>query len=167
MLYFAYGSNMSLPRLLARISGVKQIGRASLYEHQFRFHKCGKDGSAKADALYTGHKRDCVHGVLYHLAETDKALLDQIEDAGVGYEAKPVDVITPEGNTIGAYTYVALHIDRSLYPFDWYHQHVLNGALSASLPTEYIEFLEGLSYCPDHDQERVRKELAIYHSLAG
>lgn len=167
MLYFAYGSNMSKPRLLARLSGIEHVGRACLIAHQFRFHKCGKDGSAKADAFYTGRDGDQVHGVLYRLAKEDKARLDSIEDAGIGYEAKSVSVLTPEGGVVEAFTYAALHIDRSLFPFDWYHQHVLVGAQAASLPTDYIEFLEGLSYVPDPDQDRTRKELAIYTDFVG
>lgn len=165
MLYFAYGSNMSLPRLLARLPRVDSLGRASLSEHQFRYHKRGVDGSAKADALYTGRVEDRVHGVLYRLADGDRVLLDQIEDAGVGYEAKPVSVMIAGGNMVEAYTYVALHIDRSLRPFDWYYQHVLHGAQDAALPAEYVEYLEGLSYCDDPDKERTQQELAIYTQL--
>lgn len=37
--YFAYGSNMSEPRLKARVSSATKVGMATLKEYQLRFNK--------------------------------------------------------------------------------------------------------------------------------
>ncbi|WP_372836144.1 SufD family Fe-S cluster assembly protein, partial [Pontibacterium sp.] len=46
MYYFAYGSNMSLKRLQARVPSAMPLCSATLTRYQLRFHKSGKDLSA-------------------------------------------------------------------------------------------------------------------------
>jgi len=41
MKYFAYGSNMSLLRLRARVPSAERIGMFTLVEHALRFHTNG------------------------------------------------------------------------------------------------------------------------------
>lgn len=117
MMYFAYGSNMSLQRIKYRLPNSQFWGVAALPHFQLRFHKKGIDGSAKADALFTGRAEDQVLGALYQLSDSELAYLDSVEDCGVGYERKEVEVWV-EGEKYSAWTYCALHIDRSLKPFD-------------------------------------------------
>lgn len=162
MLYFAYGSNLSLPRFRSRLSNSEPLFTACLIEHQFRFHKCGRDGSAKADALFTGKPADMVYGLVYRISEADRPLLDEIEDEGVGYEAKPVVVTNPDCNKIEAFTYVALHIDKGMLPFDWYQYHVVYGAKAATFPLEYIQALECYPSSVDYDDVRARCERLVY-----
>ena len=50
MLYFAYGSNLSSARMAARVPSARVVARAQLPGHALRFHKVGRDGSAKCDA---------------------------------------------------------------------------------------------------------------------
>lgn len=163
MLYFAYGSNLSVPRLQARIPGAQFIGTGSLAQHQFRYHKKGKDGSAKADALFTGRDTDQIMGVIYRISPPDRPILSAIEDEGIGYELKPVLISGEGGAQVEAFTYVALHIDRSLLPFDWYHQHVLFGAKRAGFHEGYLEFLYSLQCQIDQDDLRRAKEQSIYN----
>ncbi|MFW1678517.1 gamma-glutamylcyclotransferase family protein [Pontibacter sp. JAM-7] len=162
MLYFAYGSNMSLPRLLARLPEVNFLGSAVLEQYQLRFHKKGTDGSAKGNALYTGHDTDYMYGVLYELAPHLKHRLDAIEDAGVGYETVPVTVRDQFGRKRRACTYVALQIDCSLQPFDWYLTHVLYGAQAAGLPQEYIEQIRAYPTVSDANDLRRAREQRLY-----
>lgn len=162
MLYFAYGSNMSQPRFFSRIPNATFHGWGALREHQLRFHKSGRDGSAKADAFYTGHYHDLTYGVLYSLSEDEKRQLDIVEDCGVGYEAKTVEVVSECGNLLPAFTYVALHIDRSMRPYHWYWQHVLQGAEDAGFPDEYISKIKRFRVEVDNDINRIERELAVY-----
>ena len=165
MLYFAYGSNMSQRRFFSRIPSATLHGWGVLREHQLRFHKSGRDGSAKADALYTGHYHDLTYGVLYNLSEEERRVLDIVEDCGVGYEAKAVEVVGECGNRLSAFTYVALHIDRSMRPYHWYWQHVLQGAEDAGFPEEYILEIRQFRFDVDNDANRVNKELGIYQGV--
>ena len=161
MLYFAYGSNMSLQRIQQRAPSTQFVGVAELSNFQLRFHKKGQDGSAKADALFTGNPDDSVYGALYQMPENELLLLDQIEDCGIGYERKEV-MVNVGDQWHSAWVYCALHIDRSLKPYTWYHRHVIVGAEQLSLPSEYIQHIKGVSCCLDSDIERATKESTIY-----
>ena len=163
MKYFAYGSNMSLARLRGRTPSAASLGRHELRGHALRFHKSGGDGSAKCDAFHTGRKEDAVLGVLFEIDPAEKAVLDAAEGLGHGYAEKTVSVVSVEGNTVGAITYVATRIDASLRPWSWYVNHVLVGAREASLPASYIDsMIKVAAPIEDPDRERDAMERAIH-----
>ena len=161
MLYFSYGSNMSLARLRSRAASARFHTIAALPAHRLRFHKTGRDGSAKCDAEHTGNTADQVTGVVYEIADADKPALDRHEGLGSGYEDKHVEVVTDTG-TITAFTYFATHVDDSLKPFHWYKQHVLIGARENHLPADYIARIEAVDSMDDPDAARQARELAIH-----
>lgn len=162
MLYFAYGSNMSIPRLTERLPSAQAVTCARLYKHRLKFHKRGQDGSGKCDIESTFNTQDVVHGVVYQIARPDKPALDSKEGLGSGYEEKNVTVISPNCEVLVASTYYATRIDVSLAPYDWYKEHVLRGAHEHSLPPEYIAGIEGIQSMPDSNKNRAEKELSIY-----
>ena len=84
MIYFAYGSNMSVARLSKRAPSAAPIETGLLYGHKLIFHKISKDGSGKCDAFETGNPVDCLHGVLYKIDPAHRHLLDEIEMSGYG-----------------------------------------------------------------------------------
>jgi hypothetical protein len=165
--YFAYGSNMSAARLQARVATARPAATCRLTGHLLRFHKVGRDGSAKCDALLTGRARDVVQGVLFEVAPAEVALLDKAEDLGRGYARRTVEVIDAKGGMVKAFTYYALQIDPSLRPFSWYKQHVLAGARAAGLSPIYTRALEAVESIRDPDAARERRELAIHGLGAG
>ncbi|MBU0944596.1 MAG: gamma-glutamylcyclotransferase [Proteobacteria bacterium] len=162
MKYFAYGSNMSQDRLKARVSSVRPIGVYMLNGHELKFHKIGRDGSAKCDASFTGSDKDVIEGVVFEIDPGEVAGLDLTEGVGKGYEKKLVIVTNTQGDTIEAFSYVATTIDDSLQPFTWYKTHVLIGARNAGLSAQYIFRIESLKAIKDLNQERERSELIIY-----
>ncbi len=160
--YFAYGSNMLLPRICARVESVRPIGPATLTGHRLLFHKVGQDGSAKCDAFYTGSGNDCIYGVLYEIPCSKKPLLDRAEGLGKGYDTKQVKVILKNGIVHDAYLYIATLIDESLKPFSWYKELVLHGALSNNLPKSYVsERIEKVEAMDDPDKTRSMKNLRL------
>ena len=160
ILYFAYGSNMSTRRLVARVPSARAISVAMLRGHRLAFHKIGKDGSAKCDVASTGDPNDVVHGVVYAIPCSEKSTLDKIEGLGYGYAEKEVVVLSESGEAFEAVTYYATNIDASLKPADWYLEHVLRGAREHGLPAEYIRKIEAIESIPD--TENYEKETAIY-----
>lgn len=162
MYYFAYGSNMSLKRLAARVPSARVVGNATLQGYQLRFHKRGADLSAKADAYFTGRPEDRLMGVLFAIDPIEKIHLDKAEGAGVGYECIDVALRLDRGVTQLAFAYVALHIDRGMKPYRWYKQHVLQGALDAGLPDDYVALIHDISAIDDPDIERHLYESRIY-----
>ncbi len=162
MLYFAYGSNMSIKRLRDRAPSSCFVSIATLYEHDLRFHKIGKDGSGKCDAQETNNLEHSVIGVVFEIAESEKSELDRKEGLGYGYEQKEVELTTPSGRIINASTYYATSIDPSLKPYHWYKHHVLTGAQENGLPGEYVERISIIESIADPKPERNQREMAIY-----
>ena len=162
--YFAYGSNMSRWRLEARVACTASPGIASLPGHRLAFHKAGRDGSAKCDAWRTDNPDDCVLGVLYRLDSNALATLDRIEGRGAGYERQSLMVTDSAGLVVTAETYLATRIDMALRPFSWYREHVLRGAMAASLPETYVAGIRSVPAEQDPDSQRHARELAIYNN---
>jgi gamma-glutamylcyclotransferase (GGCT)/AIG2-like uncharacterized protein YtfP len=163
MLYFSYGSNMSLRRLAARVPSAQVVCNARLDGHALKFHKkSNKDGSAKCDAAHTGQNEDIVIGVVFDIDPSHKAKLDACEGLGYGYETKTVSLLSDRGEKVEAFTYYATLIDAALQPFHWYKEHVLRGARENGLPGDYVMRIEEVVSIDDPDNDRHERELAIY-----
>jgi cation transport regulator ChaC len=162
MLYFAYGSNMSSKRLLARTPSAQYLSRGYLHEHRLAFHKVSRDGSAKCNAFYTGNKEDFVIGIIFKIAPHERSLLDEAEGLGNGYEIKQVQVHSESGQIFSSFTYYATHIENDLLPYHWYKQHVLIGAKEYNLPQEYIDVIAKTQAVEDQDTIRHGREMKIY-----
>ncbi len=162
---FAYGSNMSTRRLRARTPSAKALGVGRISGHRLAWHKLGQDGSAKCDIHETGRPEDCVWGVLYEIAHSERFLLDRAEGLGRGYEFKTVEVRTST-TIVTAGAYYATQIADSLLPYDWYHAFVLGGADEHGLPEDYRAGLRSISVDLDPDAERRRKNFELLNGLA-
>lgn len=163
ILYFAYGSNMATERVRARTASASPLGVASLSGHRLAFHKVSNgDGSGKCDAARTDDPADLVLGVIYSMPASALVVLDRVEGRGNGYERQRLLVRPVLGDPLEVEIYVATRIDPSLRPFDWYKEHVLRGAVAAGLPAEYVAMIRAVAAVRDPDQERRRRELAIY-----
>ena len=167
-LYFAYGSNMALERLKARIPSARLYHNARLPGHELKFHKKGADGSAKCDVVVSDTAHHAVHGVLFEFDLNEKPILDMFE--GPRYESHSVELMTDRDQVIEAFLYVVAnkiaHTDQQLKPFHWYKHHVLYGARQAALPQDYIARIAAVEAQQDQDLERTRRELSIYPELA-
>ena len=157
-LVFAYGSNMCRERMRNRVSSAVFVGVAVLQYHELLFNKRGVDGSAKANAFYTGNECDTIWGAVFKIDVQHKPTLDAHEFIGIGYDAVTANVQMSDGSSLSVWTYVALAtaIEDGLRPFTWYKGFVLRGARQHGLPTEYVRFLESFDSVPDPDVARRR-----------
>jgi hypothetical protein len=160
--YYAYGSNMCINRLQARISSCKVLAVGVLKEYALRFHKRSMDGSGKCNAFYTGNIADKVIGVIFLIVETEKPKLDRIEGLGNGYNEISVELETGIG-VIKACTYIAetSFIDDGLLPYTWYKDFVLEGARQHRLDGKYIAILESTQTWSDPDPKREARERSL------
>jgi hypothetical protein len=164
MKYFAYGSNMSILRLQARVPSAEKIAVVMLKNHQLRFNMIGIDGSGKCDCFMTNNSNDFVIGVLFEIDKEEKHILDNAESLGTGYFDKIVFVEDDNGNVFEALIYCALRFDGTLKPFSWYLHHVIFGAKKAKISSDYIAAIEAIKCIEDPNQARELKELAIYNN---
>jgi gamma-glutamylcyclotransferase len=144
MKIFCYGSNMSSERITERCSSSRFISRASVIGWKLLFNKRSKDGSGKANLVYTGDE-SLVWGVIFDITEDQKPILDKFEGLGWGYDELKLKVISDLGEEIECVCYIATdgkYLDNNLKPFDWYKEWCLKGAKQHNLPSEYILTIE-------------------------
>ena len=160
--YFAYGSNMSLSRIRARVPSANRLGTYSLTEHELCFHKHSEDGSGKCDAFFTGDQSHIVYGALFEIDKPGKQYLDEVEGVGFGYEIKSVIVYDDNGRHEEAYIYYATRISSGLKPYHWYLKHVLVGAIETGVPEHYLEALKQMESISDPEKAREMRELSLH-----
>ena len=136
-LYFAYGSNMSTKQLRERGLRPKRSFIAELRGHKLEFNKQGSDGSGKVNVERDGSSK--VLGVVFEITQSDLAELDRYEGAPAHYGRKTVTVVSEEGESCSAITYIALRKAEGLRPTAAYVRKIIEGAVEAGLPWTYIE----------------------------
>ena len=141
------------------------IGAGILTGYQVRFHKIGRDGSGKCNALATGNLDDAVYGVVFQIAERDAKALDELEDVPRGgYSRKQVETVAmncADKNDVDCYFANSEFIDDKLLPFDWYKAIVVAGALEHDLPQEYVRSLREHPSLDDSDRERSERSISL------
>lgn len=144
VLYFAYGSNLSVARLQERVSTAERMGAARLPGHRLVCNKPGHDGSGKANLVVD--PQDHVWGALYQLEPSQLETLDRFEG---GYERVQVCVEGRAGALHDALSYRSDQRIDDPVPFDWYRRLILDGARSHGLPAAWLARLEKLPCRPD------------------
>ncbi len=160
--YFAFGSNLSSPRLRHRLPQVEVKTVATLARHRLCWHKNDRGQSGKCDIAFTGNTGDLVYGVVYRVSPAERLELDVIESNGYGYQRRDIRVMSLDGDRLDVFTYYAIDIDRDQQPFHWYKEHVLRGAIEHDFPPHYVEQIRATASIDDHDFERHQRELSIY-----
>ena len=155
MLNFAYGSNLLIERLQARVPQARFVTTGRLPGWRFAFNVRSRDGSAKANALRSGKHDDCLHGVIYELDETGKATLDGYEDVGGAYRIEHATALTERGPLeVYLYTGNESYYVEGLAPYNWYLGFILAGARQHGLPEQFIASLQSVASKGDPDSER-------------
>ena len=146
MKIFCYGSNMSSERITERCSSSSFISRASVIGWKLLFNKRSKDGSGKANLVWTGDE-SLVWGVIFDISEDQKSILDKFEGLGWGYDELKLLVISDLGEEIECVCYIATddkYLEKSLKPHEWYKEFCLVGAREHNIPQDYILMIEGV-----------------------
>ncbi|MBW0448788.1 gamma-glutamylcyclotransferase [bacterium M00.F.Ca.ET.228.01.1.1] len=162
--YFAYGSNMSEPRLAQRVNPFRRIAIGYLDGYRLTFDKVSVDGSGKCDCEHTGAAGHRVWGVVFAMDVGKQAALDKAEGVGSGYDRHKIELPADIG-VITAVTYFATRKKPGLSPYRWYKDHVLFGARAAQLPPEYIAAIEAIASMEDQKPGRADEQLAVYKNV--
>lgn len=164
--YFAYGSNMSEPRLGSRVRWFRPVAIATLNGYRLTFDKVSVDGSGKCDCEHTGVAGHRVWGVVFAIDVGEQAALDKAEGVGSGYDRHEIELTTDRG-VITVVTYFATRKMAGLSPYHWYKHHVLYGARAARLPAEYIAAIEAVPSIEDPRPGQADAELAVYKTATS
>lgn len=126
--YFAYGSNMNVARVKARIGATRRALAGVLHDHALRFDKASRvSGIAHANVAQAAGER--VEGALFELLEPAQIeLMDPFEGYPHEYERHFLPIGTAEG-TIAAWVYIAAPgtTAPALRPAREYLDHLLAG----------------------------------------
>lgn len=163
MIYFAYGSNMFIPKLRIPVPSARLLCMATLVKHVLQFTKISKDGSGKCTANFTGNSSDQVHGLLFEIDSMEKKNLDDAE--GKGYREVSVE-LDSSGGKFAAFTYLAKSssVDNNLKPYAWYKEFIWRGAKEGALPESYIATIEAVDALTDPDQRREEEARSILNN---
>lgn len=153
--YFAYGSNLYLPRMQRRVPSALPLTVAQLPGYRLTFGKRSRDGSAKCTIEPAEAPEETVWGVIYRIDPGERPRLDEAE--GPRYELIDLEVVTPDEERVAVFTYRARpeYLGHA-WPYDWYRDLVLEGARQHALPAEYITRIAAVTGVPDPDPVRAR-----------
>ncbi len=147
MLYFAYGSNMSLEQMNERITEgggtFSVVGRGVLRDYELRFNKASCQDASIGFANVVEKPGSVVEGILYEVDEKGMSLLDAFEGVPGGhYQREFLPVELPGGSKAEACVYVACpdRVREGLKPARSYLELLLEGR--AFLSQEYVRWLE-------------------------
>ncbi len=170
--YLAFGSNLLMARLEARIGSFAVVGRTQLSGRSLRYHKAGADGSGKADCFWTGQDSDVVWGMVYTIDAVQRAELAEIEGVGNGYREAmaTVRVNAPTGTReLDVFFYEAESeaVRPELLPFDWYREYILKGAQQHRFDPDYVDLISAQQVMPDPDPERSHGHWRLLDETSG
>jgi hypothetical protein len=136
--YFAYGSNLALARMGARVPSAQARGAARLPGYRLTLDKRGADGTGKANLREAPDS--AVWGALYSLDPADWPLLDGFEP---DYRRVAVRVEW-RGIPQDAMTYVSQRFTDAPLADPRYKRLIVDGARAHQLPEDWIRWLETL-----------------------
>jgi gamma-glutamylcyclotransferase (GGCT)/AIG2-like uncharacterized protein YtfP len=147
-LYFAYGSNMSTPRITdnSRCPDALFYKVATLNNWELVFNKRKGDGTGAANVREKlGSK---VLGVIFSLNSEDLNRLDGAEGYNPSasiqkhYDRQKINVDLGSGEFAEAWIYLADPTMPTLAPSDLYLKYLINGAVEHGFTDDYIAFLK-------------------------
>ena len=162
MQYFAYGSNLCVPRLEARKADPKSPRIAVLPDFTLRFNKASADGSTKANLMPEPGGE--VWGVVFDISDSMLGGLRSAEGWPKHYTEEKVEVLIG-GQLETATTYIA-HPNKltdSGRPYEWYLAHIVKAAAHFGLPRPYLTKLLVIQTTPDLNVDRSEREHAYWN----
>jgi hypothetical protein len=154
--YFAYGSNLDRGTFLGR-RRMEPLATAIgvLHDFELRFDLPvgpGERGVANVAPRSGAH----VWGALYQLTHADAGRLDATEGVGRGvYRRLAVEVVTPAGERVAAYTYRSEFSRPERKPSRRYLGRLLTGARELGLPEVWIARLRAWPLAVDEREAQL------------
>jgi len=133
--YFAYGSNMSVPRIIQRGLSPLSGSVGILKGWKLKFNK----KASKGDWAFANIEKiegEVVEGIVFSIPESDLEKLDKFEGAPNHYRREKIEVMV-KGNPTECITYIAQenHIVEGIFPTKEYLGFLIEG--SSLLSDEY------------------------------
>lgn len=143
MLYFAFGSNLSIGQMRERCPGCEPAGPALLRGRELGFSYRSQNFPPGGAADVVDAEGAEVWGALYRLTADDLESLDRFEHVGNGgYQRVKVEVNTASGLAKALCYEVTDRLAFEIPPTPEYRRLMLEGSLENGLPDFWTAFLE-------------------------
>ena len=153
MEYFAYGSNLCVPRLEKRDADPTNPRTATLAGFELLFNK-KSPGNSKANIRENSNS--IVYGVIFTISDNRREGLRSAEGWPDNYQEETLHVVTVDDNQpVEVTAYIARDSKRltdNLPPYDWYVEHILKGGRLFGFPETYLETIESFRTLTDPDK---------------
>ena len=153
MLYFAYGMNTNRAQMAARCPMAKSLGRAVLYNHEFRFAR-------HADIIE--NPEFATQGVLWGITPECELNLDALEGFPTYYLKKQVNVFH-NGKSVNCMVYYMAGEEVDAFPSDGYLEMLFEGYKEHNVDTKQI--YESLHLIDSIKQRQMALESKYFNSL--
>ncbi|WP_336086076.1 gamma-glutamylcyclotransferase family protein [Nocardia sp. SSK8] len=141
VLYFAYGSNMSAAQMQRRCPSASLRGTGTLERFRLAFNRTGSyRPGAVASVEPSPEPSSQVIGLVWEISDSDLREMDAIEDPEA-YLRIAVPVHTEQHGTEYCWAYISYPDNRGSAPDQEYVQILIDGAVEAQLPGDYISEL--------------------------
>ncbi|MFN8146383.1 MAG: gamma-glutamylcyclotransferase family protein [Candidatus Nanopelagicales bacterium] len=135
--YFAYGANIDLERMQARVPGATVVGPAYVDGFVAEFTVRDRDwGGGALNAREREGGR--LWGVLYEGPDEAFAVLDTFQGDASVLEKSTVTAVGPDG-AVDAFTYRLVQIANYVRPSDRYLTHITRAMKAQGMPPEAVE----------------------------
>lgn len=143
MLYFAFGSNLSVTQMRVRCPGSEPVGPALLRGRELGFAYRSQNFPPGGAADVVESENGEVWGALYRLTGSDLEDLDRFEFVGDGgYRRITVEVEREDGMLPALCYEVVDRLGSDLAPIPEYRRLMIEGAREHGLPRPWIASLE-------------------------
>lgn len=154
-LVFQYGSNMSVARLNGEdrlVGDARSIGVVRTVEpFELMFTVWSEKSACAAADLVPRMTGRSIYGVVYEVPDfllsrdtakqCNRKSLDAIEGEGTNYVRAMIDLVTDDGSTVSAITYLVRERRIGLKTSLAYVQHILLGLKQHDIPEEYFQYV--------------------------
>ena len=153
MKYFAYGMNTNLSQMAQRCPNSKSLGRAVLYNHEFRFAR-------HADIIE--NPEFATHGVLWEITPDCELALDALEGYPTYYLKKIVNVFH-NGKAVNCMVYYMTGENVDEFPSDGYLEMLMEGYKEHGVDNNQL--YSSLALIDSIKQRQKDLETKYYYSL--
>lgn len=132
LMYFAYGSNLDLDRMLSRCPFAEPVTQALAYGYRLAF-RANKMGYGVATIVPAENRK--MYGALYEITSRDLQMLDMFEGYPSSYTHQFIPVEAKGLGLITAITYIKDTRAKAAPPLTTYLKYIYRGYNDWNLPT--------------------------------
>ena len=148
MLYYAYGSNLSISYMREYCPSTRFVMKADLPNYQVEFRHYSEDMKGGISSIIET-PGELVRGVIYEVPDSEIEAMDVLESIAEGLYRRETFLVLGDGGWHHADLYRVVVPDGPFIPSTQYVEYMISGATEHHLDPTYIRSLEDLRHSLD------------------